>query len=304
MDIIVFNKKKGRIRNLRIPLGVVAVGFSLIVVSFAADTYFVARYFDGDLLEEQVVDSWRARIADHQRDVEKLSARAKAEMTAVGRRLAAMEARLLRMEALGERVSEVAKLTDGEFRFDQPAPVGGPESALAEPIIVSDYLAAIGKLSLSLKTRERELEVLETLLQSNLFHDEVAPSGRPINSGWMSSPYGKRVDPISGEPAWHQGVDFAGKPGSDVIAVASGVVVFAGRRSGYGSMIEVNHGDGYATRYGHQEALLVDVGNIVKKGDVIGRMGSTGRSTGPHVHFELLQNGRPINPAKYVARRR
>jgi len=128
-------------------------------------------------------------------------------------------------------------------------------------------------------------------------------AGRPISRGWMSSRFGRRVDPITGAMAWHAGVDFAGKEGADVIAVASGVVVFAGVRSGYGKMIELNHGGGYKTRYGHHQDLLVEAGDVVKRGQVIGSIGSTGRSTGPHVHFEVLKNGKKVDPKRYVARR-
>jgi murein DD-endopeptidase MepM/ murein hydrolase activator NlpD len=120
----------------------------------------------------------------------------------------------------------------------------------------------------------------------------------------MSSGFGRRVDPITGRMAWHAGVDFAGTPGSDIVAVASGVVTFAGELHGYGRMIEVNHGGGYSTRYGHDDELLVVAGDVVKKGQVIGRMGSTGRSTGPHVHFEVLKDGHQVDPARYVARDR
>ena len=116
----------------------------------------------------------------------------------------------------------------------------------------------------------------------------------------MSSPYGSRVDPFSGKQAWHNGMDFAGKAGADVIAVASGVVVFAGERDGYGHMIEINHGNELSTRYGHHQELLVSAGQAVERGDVIGRMGSTGRSTGPHVHFEVIKNGRPVDPSRFV----
>ena len=119
----------------------------------------------------------------------------------------------------------------------------------------------------------------------------------------MSSPFGKRVDPISGKNAWHSGVDFAGRDGSDVIAVASGVVTFAGERSGYGKMVEISHANGYLTRYAHHKGLLVESGDVVKKGEVIGVMGSSGRSTGPHVHFEVLKHGRPVDPARYVSAR-
>jgi murein DD-endopeptidase MepM/ murein hydrolase activator NlpD len=215
-----------------------------------------------------------------------------------------MQARLLRIEALGERVAEVAQLDEGEFRFGDPPALGGPESAVEVPQAVPEFLAAVDVLAGQIKIREDELEVLESLLANQKFREEVALEGRPILKGWMSSGFGRRVDPITGRMAWHAGVDFAGKPGSDVVAVASGVVTFAGELHGYGRMIEVNHGGGYSTRYGHDDELLVVAGDVVKKGQVIGRMGSTGRSTGPHVHFEVLKDGHQVDPARYVARDR
>ena len=118
----------------------------------------------------------------------------------------------------------------------------------------------------------------------------------------MSSAFGERTDPFSGKSAWHQGVDFAGKADSDVIAVAGGVVTSVATRTGYGKTIELNHGSGYITRYAHNKMPMVRVGDVVKKGEVIAKMGSTGRSTGPHVHFEVIRNGKPMNPERYIYR--
>ena len=161
----------------------------------------------------------------------------------------------------------------------------------------------MASLASGLRARESELEILESMLRNRDYQEARELAGRPVTWGWMSSPYGKRVDPFSGKLAWHAGVDFAGKDGSDVVAVASGVVTYAAKRYGYGLMVEVNHGDGYVTRYGHHAELLVKVGDIVKRGQPIGTMGSSGRSTGPHVHFEVLKGGRHVDPARYVARR-
>lgn len=301
MDIIVFDKKRGRTRTFRLSAVVVAIVAVLGLGALVGDGLLLQRYLAQEPSDGQVISIWRQRAAAHEREVQQLTQQAESQMTAVGRKLAAMEARLLRMEALGERVSEVAKLTNGEFRFDEPAAVGGPEQSEREA--PPNYLSAIGDLSLRLSERERELEVLEALIANRRLHEDLAPSGRPVTWGWMSSPYGDRIDPMSGRPAWHHGIDFAGRPGSDVIVVASGVVVNVGKRSGYGMMVEVNHGSGYVTRYAHHKEVLVDIGDVVKKGDVIARMGSTGRSTGPHVHFEVLKNGRHVDPAKYVAKR-
>ena len=139
--------------------------------------------------------------------------------------------------------------------------------------------------------------IVDRKMQSDVFL-----AGRPALKGWMSSRFGMRNDPITGRRVWHNGVDFAGKEGADVVTVAAGVVVFAGDRNGYGEMVEVNHGNGFSTRYGHHKELLVKVGDIVKKGQIVGLMGSSGRSTGPHVHFEVFKNGRVVDPSSYIHR--
>jgi murein DD-endopeptidase MepM/ murein hydrolase activator NlpD len=282
----------------------VVVAGLLLVTGLVGNVFLVARYCSGSLFDSQLVASWQQRLSGQQRELDRIQNQTHVEMEAVGRRLASMQARLLRMEALGERVAEVAKLDDGEFRFDETPATGGPESTADVSQAVPEFLSAIDVLSNQLKTREDDLEVLESLLANQKFQKQVSLAGRPILAGWMSSGFGRRTDPITGRMAWHAGIDFAGKAGSPVVAVASGVVTFAGPRSGYGRVVDINHGGGYVTRYGHNEELLVGVGDLVKKGQMIARMGSTGRSTGPHVHFEVLKDGAQINPARFIARRR
>jgi len=165
---------------------------------------------------------------------------------------------------------------------------------------VPDFLKALEDLSSQLEDRSQQLAVLEDMMMNRKLDEEVVPAGRPITRGWLSSYFGMRTDPFTGRRAHHAGIDFAGKLGSDVVAVAAGVVTYAGKRSGYGNLVEINHGKGYATRYGHTREILVEVGQTVKKGQLIAKMGSTGRSTGPHVHFEVLYNGRAVNPIKYI----
>lgn len=249
------------------------------------------------------VEDWQNELASQQTVIQALSADAEATSEAVGRQLARMQARLLRMEAIGSRVVQIADLDAEEFSFVEEAPQGGPVSReIVVPL--ASLQTDLDALSVRLTSRERELEMLESFLSDKEYRREVAIAGRPITWGWLSSNFGSRVDPISGKKAWHAGVDFAGKDGSDVIAVASGVVTFAGKRSGYGYLVEIDHGDGYRTRYAHHKSLKVASGDIVKKGQVVGLMGSSGRSTGPHVHFEVLKNGKHVNPAKYVAARK
>jgi murein DD-endopeptidase MepM/ murein hydrolase activator NlpD len=304
MQIILFREKSGRAQPRRIPGPLVILVALLVVAGLIGNVLIVTRYLNGNLLDSQVIASWQGRLEGQRDEIDRIQSQSRIEMDAIGRRLAAMQARLLRMEALGERVAEVAQLDEGEFRFDEPPALGGPESDVDVPQAVPEFLTAADTLAGQIKSREDELELLASLLASQKFHEQVALAGRPVKLGWLSSGFGRRVDPITGRMAWHGGADFAGKPGSDVVAVASGVVTFAGEKNGYGRMIEINHGDGFITRYGHHKELLVAAGDVVKKGQVIGRMGSTGRSTGPHVHFEVLKDGRQVDPSRYVARTR
>ncbi len=299
---IILLREKGRSHSIRVLRRTLIVGLVCLSLLTTLGGIFVFQGLTREVADDAAIAGWRERLTQQQAEVDLIRDRSAAESEAVGRQLAQMQARLLRMEALGARVTEVADLEGGEFSFAQPAPQGGPTSRTEDAVPWPSLLAGLDELSIDLKYRENELEVLESLLRDREYRKAVAVTGRPVTWGWMSSPYGQRVDPISGKSAWHAGVDFAGRDGSDVIAVASGVVTYAAIRSGYGKMVEINHGDGFATRYGHHSAILVSAGDIVKKGQVIGTMGTSGRSTGPHVHFEVLKNGRHVDPARYVAR--
>ena len=226
---------------------------------------------------------------------------AESELDALAARLGTMQANVIRLNALGQRLVKVAKLDSKEFDFKNTPSYGGP---IEEDGVTSiDFENVMADLDKQLSSREEQLDVLEEVIMNRQLRNESKPRGRPITKGWTSSYYGKRTDPFTGKLAMHKGMDFAGKEGSEVIAVAGGVVTWAGERYGYGQLVEINHGNGYTTRYGHNAKLLVEVGDSVEKGQAISHMGSTGRSTGPHVHFEVLKNDRQINPAKYVALR-
>lgn len=305
MKIIVLGEQ-GQARAIRLTRQTMVAGvFAFLSVSMLSGFYVIDQLTQ-PMVGAETVAGWRERLETQQAEVESMRQRSAAESQAVGRQLAQMQARLLRMEALGARITEVADLDEGEFSFDEPAPQGGPVSpgpSVPAPQM-SELQTSLDELARNLMVRENELEILESMLLDRDFQEERVIAGRPVTWGWMSSKYGQRLDPFTGKSAWHAGVDFAGKAKSDVVAVAGGVVTYAGKRYGYGQMVEITHGDGYVTRYGHHAEILVKVGDIVKRGDVIGRMGSSGRATGPHVHFEVLKNGKHVDPAQYVARRR
>ena len=277
------------------------------ILGFVAATICVGLVFAGFLLKQSdfvdaaVIETWRSKLSEQDDVVEQLREQSVARRQAVGRQIAEMQARLWRMEALASYMHETAGLPKDEFDFDAPVSQGGPLNNEAQVLEVDNLDTQLASLSQRLKQRETELSILDQVLLG-IYNDKGArPSGAPIVKGWMSSPYGERVDPISGKKAWHEGMDFAGAKGSEVIAVANGVVVFAGYRDGYGQMVEISHGKDMRTLYGHHEEVLVHAGQSVKRGDVIALMGNSGRSTGPHVHFEVLKEGRPVNPARYVS---
>jgi murein DD-endopeptidase MepM/ murein hydrolase activator NlpD len=213
-----------------------------------------------------------------------------------------MNARIIRLDALGRRLTEMADLGDGEFDFDSVPAIGGPEEpyATGSNIAVPEVLAAMTELDRQLNNREAQLGVLESVLMNQNLSERVYPQGRPVKSGWMSSYFGKRTDPFTGKQANHRGVDFAGKSGAEIMTVADGVVTWSSPRYGFGKLVEINHGNGYSTRYAHNSENLVAVGDEVKKGQIVALMGETGRATGPNLHFEVLRNGTRVNPVTFI----
>lgn len=301
---IILLREKGNSHALRVSRHTVLSAVIALAVVACVTGYYLIDRLTTEIVDAEVVAQWRATVVAQRSQVDDMRQLSDSQTLAVGRQLAHMQARLLRMEALGARITEMADLDEGEFSFGEPAPQGGPTISRQDPLNWADLQGNLDGLAEDLRLRENELEILESMLRERDYSEAKAIAGRPVTWGWMSSKYGKRVDPFSGKMGWHAGVDFAGKDGSEVVAVASGVVTHAGKRYGYGLMVEITHGDGYVTRYGHHKAVLVNTGDIVKKGQVIGEMGSSGRSTGPHVHFEVLKNGRHVDPTRYVARRR
>ena len=222
-------------------------------------------------------------------------------LSALSQKLGRMQSHIIRLDALGQRLTKMADLDKGEFNFEHTPAQGGPDkNTKTEAVELSDFIESMQVLSQQIDDRSKQLAVLETMIMTRNLQDEILPAGRPIRGGWISSYFGWRTNPFGKGREHHDGMDFAGKSGSDVLSVAAGVVTWAGKRYGYGNLVEVNHGNGYATRYGHNETIVVEVGQTVKKGEVLSKMGSTGRSTGPHVHFEVLHHGRTVNPDKYI----
>lgn len=251
---------------------------------------------------KELVVRWQEDIQAQQVKLTSLRAQSQANIEALTQKVAYFQAHINRLNAFGHKLSAMAELEDAEIDFTQPPGLGGPQSLDAQQNenMLAGMENILSELTQDLQAQENKLFLLDALLADKHFKQAALPQGRPIEKGWLSSHYGTRVDPFTGKQEFHKGIDFAGQSGSNVVAVAAGIVTAADDRNAYGNLIEIDHGNGYVTRYGHNESMQVELGQSVKKGQVIAKMGSTGRSTGPHVHFEVLKNGTAINPTKFI----
>jgi YD repeat-containing protein len=242
-------------------------------------------------------------LAEQKKQIADLKQQVQLRVDAMAMRLGEVNAHVIRLDALGKRLTEMADIDSREFNFDRDPPRGGPEGdSEGMSAQIPDLSAMLRQLEQRVDLRESQLSALENVILARELHRAIHPEGRPVADGFISSYFGERADPFDGLETFHKGVDFAGTAGSPVTAVAAGVVTWAGERTGYGKLVEINHGDGYTTRYAHNERTLVTVGQTVRRGESVALMGSTGRSTGPHLHFEVLRNGRQVDPLSYIGR--
>ncbi|WP_281648535.1 M23 family metallopeptidase [Parendozoicomonas sp. Alg238-R29] len=308
MKVIVVRHPHGKSRTFwmdgaRLFWGIGLSVATLILAGFLLAWYYLNLNASGALTSGDLQE-WKTVLSDQRKDVEKLKGASSVELDAMAVQLAQLQGRLMRLDALGDRLVTMADLAQDEFDFGMAPALGGPDEAIdaGQSYLPPSFSDQIEELASRIDNRAEQLDVLESLLLGRNLQDDVYIAGRPVRKGWVSSNFGRRTDPFTGRPAWHKGVDIAGKEGSEVIAVGSGIVTWSGRRSGFGLLVEINHGNGYVTRYAHNKEALVKVGDIVTKGQAISLMGSSGRSTGPHVHFEVLVNNRQVNPARYMYR--
>lgn len=305
MNVVFFGKGFGKPRQLSLSgsvagLAAAVVAAVVMVAGFAGGYLYSSSTGSGVSTTELTeltgeLEAQRENIADIRQGNEDT-------LDALAIRIAQMNARMIRLDAVGRRLTEMADIDAEEFNFDSDPALGGPEEPMAagSNVAVPEVLDAMTSLGYQLNNREAQLDVLELVLMNQNLKDRVYPQGRPVKSGWLSSYFGKRTDPFTGKPANHTGIDFAGKNGDEIVAVAEGVVTWSGDRYGYGVMVEINHGNGYSTRYAHNSENLVSVGDEVKKGQVVALMGKTGRATGPNLHFEVLRNGSRVNPVNFI----
>ena len=244
------------------------------------------------------VEALQAADAARQAELEKVRRDAQRDVNALAARLAELQAQANRLNALGARLTRAGQLQDGEFEFEQPVGQGG--GGITRDMPPAELRARLAALESDYRRAGTQLSVLEALLFNRELDRSTLPSREPIAGSFVTSGFGGRADPFGGGSQFHKGIDFQANIGDPVLAVADGVVSFAGARSGYGNTVEIDHGNGYVTRYAHNSRLVRQVGDLVRAGQEIAKAGSSGRSTGAHVHFELWQDGVVVNPRKFL----
>ena len=304
MNIIVVSDATARARTLTLDwrhwtfggLGLLVLFFSFTLLI----NYFTLRYaasINHPLLQAIL-------LADQREEAQKAQEAVQGHLNAMAVKLGDLQAQLLRLDGLGERLAKMAGLKPQEL----PPPLepgkapgrGGPAPTLSRDLSVAEFSGLLGELSQQVEQRSDQLVVLEALLVNSSANKKFLPTLAPIEDGWFSSNFGWRIDPFSGQKAFHEGIDFPANVGTPIVAAASGKVIFADVHPQYGKMIEIDHGNGLVSRYAHASKLLVKEGDLVVRGQEIARVGATGRATGPHLHFEVRLNGVPQNPARFL----
>lgn len=304
MKIIICNETHGATKAvvlkgwMRAALGFCLLGLPVILGYYG---YQLADTRTSRLAKDEASQAMAESLREQKADLARIKQEALAQIEALTIRMANLQARLIRLDALGQRLTEVTGLDDGEFDFSTEPSLGGPEVPLAEAMQIPDLIDEIDKLARQVESRQQQLDLLDSIMIERETLSEFEVSGRPVAKGYISSGFGRRLDPFSGNLAMHQGIDFStGRQGEEVMAMAAGVVSFAGYEAEYGNMVQIDHGNGFQTLYAHAKSTKVKVGDVVKKGQVIALSGNTGRSSGPHVHFEVHKNGRVVDPASYI----
>ncbi len=307
MELIFFSRRRTgaiKLSGKYLCLLVILVIPLLCAFSFYAGSYYSLEFSSNTIAKkyQQLKLFQQQQVTAQQHEIDQIRQDAQGNLDALAARLSKLQGHVMRLDALGDRLATMANLEDINFNYDEPLGMGGPVTdVLDSSLKVTDFIQDLEELSHEIDDRNDKLTAIESMLLGHDLQLRTLPDGMPVNTGYISSLFGWRTDPITGKRDFHQGIDLAGQPRSLVSAVAAGVVTWSDVRSGYGKLVEIDHGNGFITRYAHNKENLVNVGDTVEKGQAIAIIGSTGRSTGTHVHFEVIQNGTHVNPKKFLS---
>lgn len=301
MNIILVSDSLAKSRSMTLSQSqVLVIAFGILMAGFvlATATYVVTMKFAVDLRNPYL----RTLLASlHQDDVKRSEAQVKENLDALAAKVGELQARILRLDAFGERLAKAAGIKREEFRFDEKPGQGGPVVPLGPDLTVPQFQRMLDDMSRLVDDRGEKLGVLDSFFMDDRLARKTVPTTMPVSGGYYSSNYGYRLDPITGHSEFHTGVDIVAGIGTKVMAAAGGVVSYSGTMPEYGNVVDVDHDNGLTSRYAHLSKRLVKAGDVVMKGQLIALVGNTGRTTGPHLHFEVREKGIPLNPNKFLA---
>ena len=300
MNVILISNNLAKAKTLTLTsthLVLLAGLFFLTAVLLAMGlNYLSLRYADK-------IDSPTLRsliLSVQQEEHQKTQSYLRDSLNAMAVRMGQMQAQLLRLDSVGARLAELSGIKPQEFLFNQTPGQGGVMPLPSQDMSFIEFNNKIEELSRVLEDRSDKLGALDSLLMQDRLRKKMLPSVMPIDAKWYSSGFGVRIDPFSGRSAFHEGVDFTAAVGTPIVAAAGGVVVYSDYHPEYGNMIDIDHGNDFVSRYAHASKRLVKLGQVVVRGQKIAEVGNTGRSTGPHLHFEVRHRGLPQNPSRFL----
>ena len=306
MEFVLISKSRGALCRIQLRW-TTWLALCCVLSGIVALTAYLSYIRGADYAADSILNNpdiaqnfWQKEITKQRMLLQNIQTDSESDMRALASRLGELQAHITRLDAVAARMVEAADLDATEFQFEESPAVGGPQPAAEIPHSWASLVFNAEALSEELALREDHLVGLESLILDRQLRETLQPAGRPTREGWLSSGFGYRTHPVTGNREFHRGVDFAGRRGAEIHAVAAGIVTWSGRRWGYGYMVEIKHGDGYVTRYAHNRKNLVKVGERVEKDQVIALLGSSGRTTGPHVHFEVVKDGKVVNPTRFI----
>lgn len=321
MQIIVVSNRFTKPYSLSVSLAQVVVGAcfaALLVIGLSGSlSYFVLRHaaeLKISFLEDVVAEA-------QEQESQKTQDMVRDNIKAIAAKVGQLQAQMLHLDTLGERLSTVVGIKPTELKALMPvedalvpygkrtsvspnaAGQGGPMIGVSQYRMNAEELGhEVDRLIQHAEFQADYMSVIESsLLDARVAHNRL-PTVLPVDALWSASAYGWRTDPFNQQRAMHEGVDFSARPGTPIVASANGVVITSERHPEYGNLVEVDHGNDYTTRYAHASVLHVKVGQLVKRGQRIADVGNTGRSTGPHLHFEVRYRGASVNPARFLPR--
>ena len=308
MEILIISKARGTAARFRLTVSTTLLVTAALAAIVGTTGYWGYARGSEDMAEsilndpERSTEVWQRELILQRQFLNGMAQDLDGDLSALASTMGRLQGHLTRLDAVAERVVLAAQLDPVEFDLANPPAIGGRMSASSNPPRWNDLVENLGALGGEITMRNARLTAIESLLLDEQLLEDMDPAGRPLQEGWISSGFGYRTDPVTGRREFHGGVDFAGKAGLEIKAVAAGVVTWSGKRWGYGNMVEITHGNGLITRYAHNRANLVALGDRIGKNQPVAVLGSTGRSTGPHVHFEVARNGVTVNPWNFIQR--